>query len=468
MSVLVFLADNGEAKPVMVKAGDIIVPFRHTTDFVPEKAELMRLRKDGLHSVLNTAGIGFRQKDSCEALVDKLLEQWQTVMDKYQALAARLATHILVEPRFVNKRKSNDADLPAKFVLFGVDNFVKLGDCEKNDLRIIFHEKPLTDKNSVLRFNGKYLIDRTKSLAEYGFRYHNVVDVEVYDTDDEDLVGILNGEVQYTYTGDFEDYIQVNVDDGEAVLSDAFFACWDEEGETKPTPMPKLVDVRIIEPTQSRVVLKFWATTDTTVEEIKFRLTGHINLQTGVQNFTDDDFYLMCNGRCMLDEEAVKNYQSENDEYMSIVFKLRLRGGAPKVKKHYIKLSTCAPAPRSDLSFFTEAHATCETINTSGTINFEEALMTMSTDSLVELKEYLNTPRITHAAKIYGACEHMSYYKGLEMLQRKILATCEKLREMTKTDIEERYGGDIEALKEAVSNTLAVKRDRELGTRMSN
>ncbi|OLP46679.1 hypothetical protein AK812_SmicGene48735, partial [Symbiodinium microadriaticum] len=76
----------------------------------------------------------------------------------------------------------------------------------------------------------------------------------------------------------------------------------------------------------------------------------------------------------MRDEDELTCYLYKGDENMSIACKLRLRGGARKVKKHHIKLSTSAPAPRSDLSFFTEAHATCETINTSDTINFEEAL----------------------------------------------------------------------------------------------
>ena len=53
------------------------------------------------------------------------------------------------------------------------------------------------------------------------------------------------------------------------------------------------------------------------------------------------------------------------------------------------------------------------------------------------------------------------------MLQQKLLTVREKFRGMVKADTDTRFDGDIEAIKEMVTNTLAVKRDREQSAQAS-
>ena len=51
----------------------------------------------------------------------------------------------------------------------------------------------------------------------------------------------------------------------------------------------------------------------------------------------EGDIYLQCWAKNMCDEDALLYYLNESEESSNTLFKLRVRGGAPKVKKHYPK-----------------------------------------------------------------------------------------------------------------------------------
>ena len=194
----------------------------------------------------------------------------------------------------------------------------------------------------------------------------------------------------------------------------------------------------------------------TPVQSFKDLVSDKINLKTCKIVINSHCFYLTCGGQSMETMTAsLKEYTDGDSRDLEVVV-LRLKEGAPKVRKHYLKMLNFSTPPEGDMFFFQKAHGICEMIIKVKTINFDEALMSMNT-SIAELK-----------AQEGNVWEHnLCHPRTYDMSQPQLLVVHEKFRDMVKADLETRFDGDIDAIKEKVSNVRAAKLDREQSAQTS-
>ena len=171
------------------------------------------------------------------------------------------------------------------------------------------------------------------------------------------------------------------------------------------------------------------------------------------------DFRLQRYGFYLHDDLSLEGVAG-GDAEVRLNLVLTLKGGGLKipVRKHYVKVSNPPPekVSNADFELFKTAFDVCALIGKSTTLNMKDCLDTTSLPNLYEMKNLLDS-KATLANKMHILHEHTNYNKGIQVVQGKLIATVEALREMVKKDLEERCEDDLNKIKMLVSNAIAVQ-----------
>ena len=144
-------------------------------------------------------------------------------------------------------------------------------------------------------------------------------------------------------------------------------------------------------------------------------------------------------------------------------------GGAQKVVKHTIKAKAASRVTAQDIATFNAVHATCMQIHGAGTFNLKTAIADMSAEDVANIKEYLKKDKTTTAIKLSRLHEQLRLYSDLRSTQEKLTLAMEHFKTLVGEDLVTSFGDDdgnvqMDALREFVSNTLAVKQAQAHGS----
>ena len=144
-------------------------------------------------------------------------------------------------------------------------------------------------------------------------------------------------------------------------------------------------------------------------------------------------------------------------------------GGAQKVVKHTIKAKAASRVTAQDIATFNAVHATCMQIHGAGTFSLRKAIEEMGIEEVADMKEYLKKDKTTTAIKLSRLHEQLRVYSDLRSTQDKLTLAMEHFKTLVGEDLVTSFGDEdgnmqMDALREFVSNTLAVKRAQAHGS----
>ena len=134
-----------------------------------------------------------------------------------------------------------------------------------------------------------------------------------------------------------------------------------------------------------------------------------------------------------------------------------------KTVKHTLKKGV-AKLVQSDEKAIMDTLKTALEISQNSTYNVQMGISELPVDSLEKLKEALSrSNKATNSAKVERLVEHLLPHSRLEVLTQKFILALESFKEMALNDLDVNFTGDdgsvdMEKIREAVSNTLAVKK----------
>ncbi|CAJ1383695.1 unnamed protein product [Effrenium voratum] len=485
---LLFVKTGENIKPVVLKSGSVVsanhLDVCEASSSEEMKSVLMGLKKDELHDTLSMLGLRVNRKSMTKSDIVEMI-----VSTHHQQVVARanarnvidapassseapatpsLAKSLSLRVNVIDKRDTPNS-LDGDSFEIDIENHVSI---ETLGLSILEGLRT-GDYNfkRLLCHKGKYLTVSMQSLASIGMQDNDIVVIELLNPDDQFFVKVMTGEIaSKSNKGDsLED--ETSKSEAESVsISD--FIQLDEDGEYQfdkaylcdPGDFDEVDEYGLkicLSEYRGRKLFDIQADVNGKVSALKSNICKHIaeKQPNNKKVLTEDDFYLLTGDVAMDVYKSIKDYMEEDSVEMHVTLHLRLRGGGKMaVKKHMVKLSgsSTTTVAVTDMDDFKKAYDTCLEITKATCINFEQVLKMASEKSLLDMKEFLKT-KSTTTMKVHGLCEHMDYYKVIHSLQEKLISSTEALRTLTKKDLDERYGHDIDKIKEAVSNAHAVK-----------
>ena len=108
-------------------------------------------------------------------------------------------------------------------------------------------------------------------------------------------------------------------------------------------------------------------------------------------------------------------------------------------------------------------------INGAGTFSLRRAIEEMGIEEVADMKEYLKKDKTTTAIKLSRLHEQLCVYNDLRSTAEKLLLSLEHFKTLVGEDLVTSFGDDdgnvqMDALREFVSNTLAVKQAQAHGS----